>query len=35
MKFREFEGGGVVEGVFRPDIEGGVDEVPREFEGGG
>ena len=27
---REFEGGGVVDGVFRPDFEGGgvVDEVP-------
>ena len=33
MRFREFERG-VVEGVFRPDLEGGVvDEVP-SFRGG-
>ena len=31
--FREFEGGGVVDGVFRPDFEGGiVDDGFREFE---
>ena len=34
MKFREFEGGGVVEGVFRPDFEGGESMKFREFEGG-
>ena len=30
MKFRKFEGGGVVGAIFRPDFEGGgvVDEVP-------
>ena len=35
MKFREFEGGGVVGAIFRADFEGGVvDEVPW-IRGGG
>ena len=33
MRFREFEGGGV-DGVFRPNFEGGRSMRFREFEGG-
>ena len=35
MKFCEFEGGGVVEGVFRPDFDGGGGSRWPDFEGGG
>ena len=35
MKFCEFEGGGVVEGVFRPDFEGGVVDEVLWIRGGG